>query len=79
MSQDKLSAEDIVERILFGKGGSKSDYANDIKQLVKEQVERACKEQREICADLLVGHKQTGLGRLILSIKKEIRNAPQPE
>lgn len=36
----EITAKSIVERILFGKGGSKADYAKDIEAL----IEFKCKE-----------------------------------
>lgn len=49
MSKDKPepTPESIVERILFGKGGSKADYAKDIESYKDLCVKKACKELRE--------------------------------
>lgn len=66
----EITAKSIVERILFGKGGSKADYAKDIEAL----IEAKCKEQRDICAKEWI----MTTGDDIEEIIKAIGNAPSP-
>jgi len=75
-----MKAEEIIERILFGKGGSKEDYVN----LIKEYAKAKCKEQREICAKkadyYMIELGEFGTIFPTVRIKrKEIKNATLPD
>ena len=69
-----MKAKEIIERILFGKGGSKEDYVN----LIKEYSKAKCKEQRTLCANYYrirtPNEKNNGT-----TLFEDIKNAPEPD
>ncbi len=54
--------------------GERWDLETLLTNFAKEQVQKACKEQREICADAVPNR-----ANIPINIKISVRNAPSPE
>lgn len=74
MSKDKeLTAKEIADKFTMLIADPR-----ECERQIDLLISQKCKEQREICANEIEDEKHTGFKLLIATIKKLIRNAPEP-